>query len=288
MDKKSAFIGAIISLVVTAVIAVAVVLILKWTKTPEKPNPTPDPGPHPTNETTVASTSDSTESSTAAPEPQTEYEDNQEAEMNEAKINEAIRKAETEIKNYNFDEASKLISVAYAEFRDDRLRQELDRIDSLKGVSLADMVTLSGKYDFKGKQTINTGDTVSVLGVTCTKDIEKKSEVRGKIAYATQGRYRSLNCRLGCKNDRTKDCPLECFIEVLDDGVSIYKSAHFKKGSLPVDISVDISNVQKLEIVFVVVNPNDYDWLTSMWSLEKYYSVNYLIYDAFFYPEITE
>ncbi len=204
------------------------------------------------------------------------------------KIDAAIETAENALKEYDFDTARQIIADAFQQVDDDgRLKEEYDRIESLMPVSLADCTVLEGAYDYISMDQINTGDTVLCMGIVCSKDIEPMDTVSRTVSYATQRKYRMFQCKLGCLNNKTKNAPMECYLQIYCDDILTKTSEIFTKGDLPVDISVEIPRCDKLDIRYVIKNPNSYCWEFSNWSSERFYSLSYTMIDPVFYPNYT-
>ena len=200
-------------------------------------------------------------------------------------INEAIERAESYLKDRMFSEAEKVISEASRQVKNNqRLIEEMDRINSLKPVSLLNLDILSGKPSMFGSVEINTGDTVDGIGVTLTEKIDAGETMYSTISYATLGKYDIFRGKLALKNDSSKNSPIQCYIQVYCDGILSYTSDYVVGGSLPVEIEADIKNAQKVELKYTVHNDNDYYWDPEDWASERFYQISFLLYDAEFLP----
>jgi len=69
------------------------------------------------------------------------------------------------------------------------------------------------------------------------------------VTYSLQSNYSTLKFDIGLRNiNRDTDC--SSWIEIYGDGSKLLETTHFSSGSIPESYSVDISNVDKLELRF--------------------------------------
>ena len=201
-------------------------------------------------------------------------------------INDAIEDAEKYLSNREYDEAESIIADANRKVSDNtKLIEEIERINSLRPVSLLNHEILSGELSIFGSEEISTGETVRGIGVTFDDVLEAGETKHNTITYATMGEYDTFKGKLALLNDNSKNSPIECYIEIYTDGILSYTSPSVKKGSMPVDIEADITNANQVEIRFTCYNGTNGVWDTQDWASEKYYAINFMIYNAEFLPQ---
>lgn len=200
-------------------------------------------------------------------------------------IDKAIEEAESYVKNGKYEEAERVISNANKIVsNNERLKEEVNRLDGLKPVSLMSLDMLSGKPSIYGTTEINTGEVVSGIGVTLTERIDAGQTMWSSVSYATMRKYEKFRGKLALKNDKSKNSPIECYIRIYCDGILSYTSDYLISGSLPIDIEADIRNAEKVEIRYTVHNGNNYYWDPTDWASERYYQISFLLYDAELIP----
>ena len=159
-----------------------------------------------------------------------------------------------------------------------------ENIVEKKSTNLMDLEMISGNVNIHDRVEINTGEHVDAIGMTLTADIGAGETLKAHSSpvYAVYKEYRYFSCKLALLNDNSKNSPLDCFIMIYGDYEEepFYISPSVSAGSLPVEISnVDISVYNKITIKYAVHNPLDYDWQTTMWSLD-FYQISWVIFDA--------
>lgn len=200
-------------------------------------------------------------------------------------ISTALQSAEESLAARDYDGALSIIAEANRNVSNNsELLVEQERINSLRPVALTDLNMLAGNPDIYRIDEINTGESVFCMGETAW-DIDAHETQRNRVGltYANYGEYDTFSCRLALMNDSSRNTYLNCFIEVYCDDILVYTSPSVTAGSLPVDINVDISNSDSVEIKFCVTNPTDNNWLGSM-VVWDYYPVSWSIVDAEFTP----
>ena len=155
-----------------------------------------------------------------------------------------------------------------------------------ESISLLDMEMLSGSVDFSEEQKINTGEIVSGFGKTFYDEIEPDQTIpfeKSAPTYYVKGKYKYFRCKLALL-DKSKNSPLNTYIEIYgDDDNLIYTSPIISAGSIPVDISdVDITGNDTIKFVFVINNPNDYEYDAGMWSADMF-SISWMLVEPEFY-----
>ncbi len=148
---------------------------------------------------------------------------------------------------------------------------------SMEPVSLRNLNMFSGSPDINGKEMIATGETYYCIGMTIF-DIEAKDTLRRSISYTTKGAYSKFKCTLALMNDKSKNSPLDCFIEVYCDSKLTYTSESISRGVLPIDIETDISGADVIEIKFCVTNNTDKKWEASNWASDQdFFPISFVI-----------
>lgn len=209
-------------------------------------------------------------------------------------INEAIANAEACLSEGRYDDALVAL-IPVKQYSDSRVAAEENRINSYKPVAIYNldpMTRTNSDYldavKWKANYELNTGESGKQGIGAVTHELLAFAGYPGRTHEVTSASFEyyignsdfdtisGWFC-LGGMSTKQKNTPLSLSLEIYADGALIYASEELTKGSLPIEVSVDIpKGTQLLKVSFVTSTTNIKDSI----SVEAQYSSAFV--DAYF------
>ena len=213
----------------------------------------------------------------------------------EAEIDKAISRAEALLSEGKYDAAiASMIEIKNRCSDRSRIYAEEERINSYRPVALYDLDPMTYTDDeylemirWKADRELNTGESGKTGIGAVTHELlaligypgRTHAVASANFEYYVNGKYDQLSgvfALSGC-SDEHKNTPFSLSLNVYADNVLIYTSEEITKGSMPIDVKIDLpSTTQLVKIEFVTSTTN----IKGSVSVERQYGS--CLVDAFF------
>lgn len=195
-----------------------------------------------------------------------------------------ISNAEWYLREGQLDKAKAVMSSAKNNVKDkSKIVDEEERIDSFQPLIIISdsedsygCIATGGDvqiYGLKDDDVLNNGTMPVEGGVVCGYGAHFSAKQKNSwIEYVTNGEYDVFSTTLGL-TEEYKDTDCNCFINVYCDGVLTFTSDSVQQGSVPINISTDISGAQKVRIELIINYAN--------YGPDNYYSsFEFVVFDS--------